>query len=290
MLIIAAAVLVFLVVLYIIWKVRYRHPPLDVPPVLCYHKLSRRFCFEGTWTTPDRFAGHVSSLLDRGYRFVGEDDFYRSIADRSLDNGKRILLTFDDGYEEIYDVFMEHLAPRGIPVLVFLVIAYAGRLNTWDLSAGRRFRHLSWDQVSRMEREGARFGSHGLSHADLTRLPPQTLEREIVESRRVLAGETGKPVRSFSYPFGRSNRRVRALVEKAGYDGAFSLYPEHSNERIDRFALRRNGVYVIDTTATIRWKIEPSPVFWFEEMKCRTINSLAVLTPILKRLSRGPGR
>lgn len=288
--ILTAAVFVFLVALYVTWIVRYRHPPLDVPPVLCYHKLSRRFCFEGTWTTPERFAGHVSSLLGRGYRFIGEDDFYRSIADRSPDNGKQVLLTFDDGYDEIYDVFMEHLAPRGIPVLVFLVAAYAGRLNTWDLSTGRRFRHLSWDHVSRMGREGAHFGSHGLSHADLTRLPPQALEREIVESRRVLSVETGMPVRSFSYPFGRSNRAVRALVEKAGYDGAFSLYPNHSNECIDRFCLRRNGVYVIDTAATIRWKVERTPVFWFEEMKCRTINSLAVLTPLVKRLSRDPDR
>jgi peptidoglycan/xylan/chitin deacetylase (PgdA/CDA1 family) len=233
----------------------------------------------------------VSFLLGRGYRFIGEDEFYGSLANRSLERGREILLTFDDGYEEVYDVYMEHLAPRAVPLLVFLVTGYAGRMNTWDLAAGRRgFRHLSWERVAEMARAGARFGSHGVSHADLTKLPPRTLEEELVQSKRVLEDATGMPVRSFSYPFGRSDDRVRTAVKKAGYDGAFSLYPAHPNERIDMLALRRNGVYVIDTALTILRKIEPSPLFWLEEMKCRSINSLAVLTPILKRLSPVQGR
>jgi peptidoglycan/xylan/chitin deacetylase (PgdA/CDA1 family) len=285
---------VFLVLvfsLFVRWKTRYRYPPDDVPPVLCYHKLSRRFCLEGTWTTPRRFIDQIDSLLAGGYRFIGEDEFYEALAHRSPDHGRTILLTFDDGYEELYGVFTEHLVPRGIPVLVFLVADYVGKGNVWDLSLGRRaFKHLSWDQVSRMAGRGATFGSHGAGHVDLTRVANHVLEREIVESRRVLSGRTGSRVRSFSYPFGRYNAAVEAAVAQAGYDGAFSLYPRHSNEHVERFALRRNGVYVIDTNLTLRWKLERTPFFWFEEMKCRTINSVAVLTPILKRYASGRGK
>jgi peptidoglycan/xylan/chitin deacetylase (PgdA/CDA1 family) len=287
MIVFAAIVAVMLVLLYARWKARYRFPPADVPRILCYHKFSDRFCFEGTWLPRRRFVEQVDFLLGRGYRFIGEEEYYESLQRRTSENAKKILLTFDDGYEELFDVYVEDLVPRGIPILVFLVADFAGRENTWDLSLGRRpFVHLSWDQVREMADLGARFGSHGLSHADVTRLTTEGLCGEINDSRRFIGEQTGREILSFSYPFGRYDRRSKAAVEAAGYTGAFSLYPSHTNEYVDWFCLRRNGVYIIDTTVSLGWKLEGSCFFWFEEMKCRTINALSVLTPLLKNLSR----
>jgi peptidoglycan/xylan/chitin deacetylase (PgdA/CDA1 family) len=254
--------------------------------VLCYHKITPRFCLEGTWTAPGRFAGHVDHLRGRGYRFVSEDEFYAALSTPERDHSKEILLTFDDGYEEIHDLYFEQLLPRQIPVLVFLVAGYAGKTNDWDLSLGRRpFRHLSWEQASRMAEAGARFGSHGERHLDLTRASPEDREREIAGSRETIASRTGREVKSFSYPYGRYDGRSKEMAERAGYQGAFSLYPRHRNRLVDRYALRRCGVYVIDTRRNLEWKLADGPFAWFEEMKCRTINSVAVLTPILKRPS-----
>lgn len=280
------AVLAGLAALYLYWRISFGRPPALSPSVLCYHKITPHVCLEGTWTTPGRFAGQIDFLRDRGYRFVSEDEFYGALSTPDRDHSKDILLTFDDGYEEIHDVYFEHLLPRKLPVLVFLVAGYAGRPNDWDLSLGRRrFRHLSWEQVSRMAEAGAHFGSHGERHLDLTRVPPAEREREIAGSRRAIAARTGREVKSFSYPYGRYDRRSRILVERAGYQGAFSLYPRHRNACVDRYALRRCGVYVIDTRLNLNWKLANGPFSWFEEMKCRTINSVAVLTPILKRPS-----
>ena len=55
------------------------------------------------------------------------------------------------------------------------------------------------------------------------------------------------------------------------------------NDVIDRYALRRNGVYIIDSRGSVRRKLERLPFSWFEEMKCRGINGVAVATPILKK-------
>ena len=141
-----------------------------------------------------------------------------------------------------------------------------------------------------MVARGARFASHGATHVDLTGLGRDHLTREVVGSKKTIERELGTRVRTFSYPFGRYDRPVQKAVECAGYDAAFSLYPGHPNTRVDRFALRRNGVYIIDTTFSLDCKLEPSPFYWFEEMKCRTINSVAVLTPLLKRFSSHPDR
>lgn len=78
-----------------------------------------------------------------------------------------------------------------------------------------------------------------------------------------------------------------------GYEAGFSLYPYHHNSRVERYALRRNGVYVIDAPRWVARKLGRNRVFWLEEMKCRAINAVAVLTPLLKRSGRprvGPGR
>lgn len=272
--------------LYGVWRVRYGNPPRAVPQTLCYHKLSTRFCVEGTWITPRRFLEHIDHLRRRGWRFIDEDEYLEAIERPAGERSHELLLTFDDGYEELYDMFLQELVPRRVPIVVSLVTDYAGKENRWDLSLGRRpFRHLSWAQVRAMAARGARFASHGATHADLTRLDAGALEYEIKQSKDTIERELGARVRSFSYPFGRYNGRVMDTVAGAGYDAAFSLYPRHANPRIDRFALRRNGVYVIDTAFSLEHKLEPGPFFWFEEMKCRTINAVAALTPLVKRFS-----
>jgi peptidoglycan/xylan/chitin deacetylase (PgdA/CDA1 family) len=108
------------------------------------------------------------------------------------------------------------------------------------------------------------------------------VEEDLERSRRAIADVTGRAVRTLSYPFGRYNDATRDAARAAGFDAAFSLYPSHSNARIDRYALRRDAVYIIDPVATIETKLAKNPFYGLEEMKCRAINAVAVLTPLLK--------
>lgn len=281
----------FLLVLFLRWKTRYRYPPRDVPQILCYHKLSSRFCFEGAWMPPARFLDQIDRLVGEGFEFIGEDSFLEALDGSLPRRDTEILLTFDDGYDELYDMCLGHLIPRGIPLLIFLPTEYVGKENAWDLSLGRRpFTHLSRPRIEELVRHGVRFGSHGARHLDLTCLNETELEREVSGSKKTLEEITGTQVKTFAYPFGRYHARIKSTVQEAGYQAAFSLYPAHSNEVTDRFALRRNGVYIIDTPLTVRCKLRPNPLYWFEEMKCRAINGVAVLTPVIKRFSAGPGK
>lgn len=282
---------IVLFALFVIWWTKYRYPPLNIPQTLCYHKLSEEFCFEGTWMPPTRFLDQIDHLQERGYRFINEDEFIRAVANPEPANAARVFLTFDDGYDSLHTIYTRELERRHVPMHVFLLSDYVGRENEWDLSLGRRpFRHLGWEEIRDLSDRGVTFGSHGASHNDLTRMSPTSLVHEIEASKQSIEAHLQKPVRSFSYPFGRYNDYVRAAVATAGYQVAFSLYPPHSNENVDFFALRRNGVYIIDTTFTIHCKLTRNPLFWFEEMKCRAINQVAVLTPMFKRSSAGPGK
>ncbi len=270
--------------LHAVWRVRYGYPPRHLPRVLCYHKLSNRFCWEGTWTTPARFAATVDRLRDRGYVFIDESRFLAALdAPDGADASHEIFLTFDDGYEHLLQTALPILSERGVPFHVFLVSDFAGRANTWDLSLGRpAFRHLDWAQAREMAAQGVTFGSHTAAHEDLTRMPPAALARDLARSKRTIEDALGVPVRTLSYPFGRYTEVVKRAARDAGFLAAFSLYPAHANARVDRYALRRDGVYVIDPVSMIERKLEPNALYGLEEMKCRAINAVARLTPILK--------
>lgn len=68
-----------------------------------------------------------------------------------------------------------------------------------------------------MQRERVGYGSHTVSHPDLTLLPLAQLDHELRESRRVLEERLIERVTAVAYPAGRYNRRVAARAEAAGY-------------------------------------------------------------------------
>jgi peptidoglycan/xylan/chitin deacetylase (PgdA/CDA1 family) len=272
------------VFLHATWRIRYGYPPDAMPRVLCFHKISRRFCFEGTWTTPDRFAATIDRLRERGWRFISEAEYLDALERPTAGVDRRVLLTFDDGYAHLFDTALPLLSDRGVPFHVFVVTDFAGRTNSWDLSLGRPpFRHLDWGQVREMAAAGVTFGSHTAAHADLTRLTPAELRADLHRSRDAIATATGVPPATLSYPFGRYNDAVRAAAREAGFRAAFSLYPARRNDDVDRWALRRDAVYVIDPARLVEAKLTRNPLFGLEEMKCRAINGVARLTPWLKR-------
>jgi peptidoglycan/xylan/chitin deacetylase (PgdA/CDA1 family) len=277
--------------LHVIWRIRHGYPPDTGPRVLCFHKLSRRFLFEGTWTTPSHFEAIIDRLRAREYTFIDESAYLAALDAPSPRAAKQILLTFDDGYAETIDEAQRILSARGIPFHVFFVSGYAGRENAWDLSLGRPpVRHLSWERVRGLAASGVTFGSHTASHEDTTRMSYDALVDDLRRSRCDIEDATGRPVRTLSYPFGRYNANAERAAREAGFEAAFSLYPKGKNEMVDRFALRRDAVYVVDTTATVGRKLERNVFYGIEEMKCRAINAVAALTPLLKSSKKREGR
>ncbi|HER44008.1 MAG TPA: polysaccharide deacetylase family protein, partial [Candidatus Eisenbacteria bacterium] len=255
---------------------------ISLPSVLVYHKVTR-FEFGGTWVPPARFASHLDHLLASGCAFIGEERFLETLAGARRAGDREVLLTFDDGYRELLESAVPALESRKIPAHIFILSSYIGRDNDWELPLpGRRRRHLSRDEIRDLSGRGFSFGSHTRTHRDLTRLGPGEVRDELVRSKKELEEILGLPVRTLSYPFGRFDERAAREASRAGYEAAFSMYPPRSRKSSDPFALRREGVYIIDTLGSLRRKVERGPLFWLEDMKGRAINRVAVLTPILK--------
>ena len=62
------------------------------------------------------------------------------------------------------------------------------------------FRGMTWDEIRSFDPELIEIGSHTCSHPVLSRCTDGELVTELIESRRVIEREIGRPVVAFSYP------------------------------------------------------------------------------------------
>jgi peptidoglycan/xylan/chitin deacetylase (PgdA/CDA1 family) len=106
-------------------------------------------------------------------------------------------------------------------------------------------------------------GSHSSTHPTLAILPTDQQEEEILGSKQVLEAIMGRPVSSFSYPYGTRNDFTSAtlqLVKEAGFDVACANFPARLGRGTDPFALPRFLVRDWDGDALHQRLRE-----WFEE-------------------------
>ena len=102
---------------------------------------------------------------------------------------------------------------------------------------------VSWQQLREMSQYGIEIGAHTVTHARLVKTPEAQLVDEIVESKRRIEEETGRPVLSFAYPNGDKHdydERVKRIVDSAGYLSAAAAFPGAGT--VDRFEVGRYSV------------------------------------------------
>lgn len=192
-----------------------------MPLVLCYHAVSE------TWE--HRLSIEPGLLL-------------RQV--RALSRLRRVRVTFDDAYRSCASVFAE-LQSLGVPITLFVCTSFARQGSPLSIPelAGDDPEELStmdWDELRRHRDNGLEIGSHGVSHAHLSRLADDELMHEVAESRAEIEAELGGACAEFAYPYGEHDPRVRAAVQAAGYQRAFALWRGRSG---DPYAERRLDLY-----------------------------------------------
>jgi peptidoglycan/xylan/chitin deacetylase (PgdA/CDA1 family) len=181
--------------------------------ILCWHSIS-----EGSGPTrirPAVFLEQLDALAESGCAVLALDDVAAWLAGARDIPARAAVLTFDDGYRDFAAVAFPALAARGWPSTLFLCAGRVGEERHGTAppaSDGRPL--LDWSAVADVAARGVAIGSHGLTHADLTRLPLAAAEAEIADSQRVLEERLGRRVAAFAFPFGRSTPVLRAAVAR----------------------------------------------------------------------------
>ncbi len=101
---------------------------------------------------------------------------------------------------------------------------------------------LTWGEVRQMCASGIEFGSHGLSHSSLSRIPFSQAIQEIKVSKEIIESNTAKECFYFAFPFGSKKDYNDALIEyvkKAGFKACLLNIHGFNQMKKDVFCLKR---------------------------------------------------
>lgn len=165
-------------------------------------------------------------------------------------NKQSTAVTFDDGYADNLYVAAPLLVSRNIPFTVFTVASFIQKKQKGFLSPNEL------KELSKIP--GAKIGSHGLTHCNLTLCSNQMLRSELKDSKHYIEDLIGMPVMEFSYPYGMLDMRVRDAVEEAGYLAAVCSRFDINRANQDVFMMNRCEIISSDGPRTFQQKLNGS--------------------------------
>lgn len=152
---------------------------------------------------------------------------------------KPVILTFDDGHLDTYEVALPILKKFGMCAVIFAIGNRNLRYALWDQKYEGRCPLMTDDQIRLAHGAGFEIGAHTMTHPTLTNLSREEMVEEINGSKKSLENLLGEEILSFAYPYGRLNRRVYELTQKAGFKFACGVDKGPINFGDDIFNIRR---------------------------------------------------
>lgn len=225
--------------------VSWIRPPADGLRILMYHAIGTSALGDtlGLFSlSPERFRQHMALLAACKQVRVVEFD-----AAALNGTGCRLAITFDDGYLDNLMAAAPILCELGLPFTVFVTSEFVRNSKAGFLSPSA-LRTLA-------ALPGVQIGSHGANHVALTQCDEATLHNELTSSRCYLEDVLGSEVRTFAYPYGAADCRVRDAAWAAGYRlGACSFAGINSSER-DLLLLARTEIVSLDSARVFAQKL-----------------------------------
>lgn len=221
--------------------------------ILCYHGVAPSTSAEDPEflrVDPDDFRSQLELLMRAGFRFVTVADFARTAAGAAPPPGL-VAISFDDGMHDNHAVALPILRDLGVPATVYVSTGLIGKPNPWiDARAGSRM--MTEDELREMADAGIELGAHTVTHPDLSQLDYEACLREMTGSRDALAEITGRPVRTFAYPFCLYGEAAVAAARDAGFEAAVTCWNRGS---WDRFEMKRTMITGKDGPASFVLKL-----------------------------------
>lgn len=214
-----------------------------VIPILLYHSVSETPApgQEAFTVTPAAFREHVRAVCDSGRASLTVSELAAALrGDRPLP-ARPVLVTFDDGFADVRGA-VGSLIHAGLKATVFVTSGWLGRASM-----------LTEDGVRDLaaQGEGVEIGAHTVTHTRLDEIGVARAAGEITASRDALEQLVRGPVRSFAYPHGAYDRRVRGAVIDAGFGAAAGVKNALSHNEDDPYALARMTVTATTSTGRV---------------------------------------
>jgi len=226
-------------------------------PIVTFHAIDDRPAVISF--SPGLFERSMAQLHKCGYRAVSLVEVIKCVQLSIPFPERALAITFDDGYQSVYQQAFPVLQRYGFSATIFLTVG-----KDRSAKASDRLPHmgersmLSWGEIREMQQCGIEFGAHTITHPDLTRLSPKLAENEICDSKAIIENALSAPVASFAYPYGRYDDCCREIVSHH-FLGACSDRLGLVGTNADLYAMERVDTYYLRSEKLL--SLMPSVLF-----------------------------
>ena len=200
--------------------------------LLIYHRIGGETTDELDLPTA-AFRGHLDMLAD--HEVVALDEALDRL-DRG-DTNPTIVLTFDDGFEDVHANAWPLLRERNLPFTIYLASDYVGAAMRWEGSTarGQAGNGLRWEQLSEMVASGlCTVGNHTHTHVR----PEELTVDELDACTAAVEEHLGITPRHFTYPWGVSVPDIEPAL-RARFRSSSTGQLGRNTPGVDRMRLRR---------------------------------------------------
>jgi peptidoglycan/xylan/chitin deacetylase (PgdA/CDA1 family) len=175
------------------------------PLVLYFHHV-RDDIEHYTVLRPDDFV-FALDLLRHWFRPMEPRDL---VTPSTWPNEPTCLLTFDDGYRDVWDHAVPALEQRDWRVVIFVSTKPVGTIEKHPKRG--LLEHMTWNQLRELRANGHIVASHGHTHRDMSLLSREAVCTEIETARTHIIRELGPGPVLLAYPYGKQPSAIKALA------------------------------------------------------------------------------
>ncbi len=178
-------------------------------PVLMYHDITDDKKNKSAVYYKD-FFNQIKILTNLNYRSFNLKDINKE------NYKKKIIITFDDGYENVSKIALDILDRFNQKATCFIVLNKINEFNNWDNNSKKinPTKLMNISQIKEWINKGYEIGSHTLDHKDLTKLNYENKQKQIVKSFLKLNENFGIKTESFSYPYGKYDQECIEILKE----------------------------------------------------------------------------
>ena len=216
-------------------------------PVVMYHRVinnSENEGIYGTYIYENIFRQHMQYLKDNNFDVITFEDLNKiGWRNRFQRNKKYIMITFDDGYVDNYNLAFPILKEFGFKATIFLM--GESTYNEWDVNAGgeKKFELMDKFMIKEMQDYGIEFGAHTFNHPKLNKLSEEGIRHQIVDVKKPLEEKIEKEIITFAYPYGILNDYAKKMAREAGYTFTVSTDSGSVCLSDDLYQIRRIAIF-----------------------------------------------
>ncbi len=193
--------------------------------ILMYHAVDEKAWGDTSlFVKTAEFEKQMKYLKENGYKTL-----FLSEIDNAFDYDKPIIITFDDGYKNVYDNAFPILTKYNLKSNFYIITRWMDGQT-----------YVTEDMVKQMDKSGiVEIGSHTLTHIKLGASSYEQQENELKESKADLEKLLEKEIDTIAYPYGSYNSNTINITKKY-YKYAVTVNSDYNYENnMNKYTLNR---------------------------------------------------